>query len=142
MTPAAYVAVGAVRVYQWTLRPVIGANCRFFPSCSDYAIDAFRTHGALRGSGLAARRILRCNPWNAGGYDPVPACDCASPSDNAPTHRTTSPSPCGLGGGVRRHDVNPSTHFATVTRAGAAPPPDPLPQGEGEKFDQHCRAEA
>ena len=61
MTPAAHVAVGAVRVYQWTVRPVIGANCRFFPSCSDYAIDAFRTHGALRGSGLAARRI----------YDPL-----------------------------------------------------------------------
>jgi putative membrane protein insertion efficiency factor len=77
MTPAAHVAVGAVRVYQWTVRPVIGANCRFFPSCSDYAIEALHAHGALRGSGLAARRILRCNPWNAGGYDPVPECDFA-----------------------------------------------------------------
>lgn len=72
MTPAAYLAVGAVRAYQWTIRPVIGANCRFWPSCSDYAIEAFRAHGALRGSGLAARRILRCNPWCDGGYDPVP----------------------------------------------------------------------
>ena len=72
MTPAAHLAVGAVRAYQWTIRPVIGANCRFWPSCSDYAIEAFRTHGALRGSGLAARRILRCNPWCDGGYDPVP----------------------------------------------------------------------
>jgi putative membrane protein insertion efficiency factor len=78
MTPAAHVAVGAVRVYQWTVRPLIGANCRFFPSCSDYAIDAFRVHGAVRGGGLAARRILRCNPWNAGGYDPVPPCGCTS----------------------------------------------------------------
>jgi putative membrane protein insertion efficiency factor len=76
MTPAAHLAVGAVRVYQWTVRPVIGANCRFLPSCSDYAIGAFSTHGALRGGGLAARRILRCNPWHEGGYDPVPACDC------------------------------------------------------------------
>ena len=61
-----------MRAYQWTIRPVIGANCRFWPSCSDYAIEAFRAHGALRGSGLAARRILRCNPWCDGGYDPVP----------------------------------------------------------------------
>jgi len=73
MTPAAGVAVALVRTYQWTLRPLIGANCRFCPSCSEYAVDAFREHGALRGGGLAARRILRCHPWNAGGYDPVPA---------------------------------------------------------------------
>jgi uncharacterized protein len=92
MTPAAHVAVGAVRIYQWTVRPVIGANCRFFPSCSDYAIEAFRSHGALRGSGLAARRILRCHPWNAGGYDPVPDCDTVPPSrgdqDEPQSHRS------------------------------------------------------
>ena len=79
MTPAAHVAIGAVRVYQWTIRPVIGANCRFWPSCSDYAIEALRTHGAVRGSGLAARRILRCNPWHEGGYDPVPPRARATP---------------------------------------------------------------
>jgi putative membrane protein insertion efficiency factor len=63
---------GAVRTYQLTLRGVIGAHCRFEPSCSHYAIAALRTHGALRGSGLALRRVLRCNPWHPGGYDPVP----------------------------------------------------------------------
>ena len=47
-------------------------NCRFHPGCSDYAIDALRTHGALRGGALAVRRVLRCNPWNEGGFDPVP----------------------------------------------------------------------
>ena len=83
MTPAAHVAVGAVRAYQWTLRPVIGANCRFWPSCSDYAIEAFRTHGALRGSGLAAHRILRCNPWCDGGYDPVPPASPAGDNKRA-----------------------------------------------------------
>lgn len=67
-----WVLIGAVRVYQWTLRPVIGPNCRFQPTCSDYAIDALRTHGALHGSALAAWRVLRCNPWSRGGYDPVP----------------------------------------------------------------------
>ena len=73
MTAAAGMAVALVRTYQWTVRPLIGANCRFWPSCSEYAVEAFRGHGALRGGGLAARRILRCHPWNAGGIDPVPA---------------------------------------------------------------------
>lgn len=68
----ATVLAGAVRCYQLTLRAVIGANCRFEPSCSHYAIEALHTHGALRGTALTARRILRCNPWHPGGYDPVP----------------------------------------------------------------------
>ena len=79
MSPAAHVAVGAVRAYQWTIRPIIGANCRFWPSCSEYAVEALRTHGAMRGAGLAGWRILRCNPWCEGGYDPVPparGCGC------------------------------------------------------------------
>jgi uncharacterized protein len=69
---AASVLSGAVRVYELTLRPLIGANCRFHPSCSAYAREAFATHGARRGAALAARRILRCHPWNEGGLDPVP----------------------------------------------------------------------
>lgn len=64
--------IALVRLYQWTIRPVIGANCRFEPSCSHYAIDALRLHGPFQGSGLAVWRILRCNPWNEGGCDPVP----------------------------------------------------------------------
>jgi hypothetical protein len=72
MSLATQVAVGLVRVYQWTVRPLIGANCRFLPTCSDYAIEAFHKHGTWRGGVLAIRRILRCNPWHEGGYDPVP----------------------------------------------------------------------
>lgn len=72
MTPAAAALTGAVRVYQYTIRPFIGAQCRFEPSCSHYAIEALGVHGALRGSELSVRRILRCNPWHAGGFDPVP----------------------------------------------------------------------
>jgi putative membrane protein insertion efficiency factor len=68
----AEILAGCVRAYQLTLRPVIGANCRFEPSCSHYAITALLRHGALRGSAMAAARILRCNPWHAGGDDPVP----------------------------------------------------------------------
>ncbi len=72
MSPVAAGIAALVRVYQWVFRPVIGTTCRFAPSCSDYALEALRTHGALRGSWLAARRLLRCNPWFAGGHDPVP----------------------------------------------------------------------
>jgi uncharacterized protein len=72
---AAQVEIAAVRLYQWTIRPIIGAHCRFWPSCSEYAVEALRVHGAARGTALAARRILRCNPWNEGGVDPVPGCD-------------------------------------------------------------------
>ncbi|HET9774998.1 MAG TPA: membrane protein insertion efficiency factor YidD [Gemmatimonadaceae bacterium] len=62
----------AVRGYQVSLSPLLPAACRYHPSCSNYAIDALARHGALKGSWLAARRILRCNPFSAGGFDPVP----------------------------------------------------------------------
>jgi putative membrane protein insertion efficiency factor len=62
----------ALRAYQYTIRPVLGANCRFYPSCSDYARGAIERHGAARGSWLAVRRIARCHPYHPGGYDPVP----------------------------------------------------------------------
>lgn len=61
-----------VRGYQLFLSPVIGSSCRFQPTCSHYAIEALRTHGAFKGSWLAIRRVGRCHPWNPGGYDPVP----------------------------------------------------------------------
>ena len=75
MSPIAQIAVGVLRAYQWTIRPMIGPNCRFWPSCSDYAVEALRTHGAARGGALAAKRILRCNPWHPGGVDPLPTGD-------------------------------------------------------------------
>jgi putative membrane protein insertion efficiency factor len=62
----------AVRGYQWFLRPLLPSACRFHPSCSEYADEAFERHGAWRGGWMAARRICRCGPWHAGGYDPVP----------------------------------------------------------------------
>jgi len=61
-----------IRCYQYLLRPMLGANCRFAPSCSDYAREAIAKHGALRGTTLAAKRVLRCHPYHSGGYDPVP----------------------------------------------------------------------
>jgi uncharacterized protein len=79
MSPGAIALKGVVIAYQWTLRPVLGCNCRFYPSCSDYAVAAIGTHGALRGAWLSGRRILRCNPWHPGGYDPVPPAPAAQP---------------------------------------------------------------
>ena len=61
-----------IRLYQRLLSPLLGPRCRFYPSCSHYALQASHQHGPLRGSALAAGRILRCHPLNPGGYDPVP----------------------------------------------------------------------
>jgi putative membrane protein insertion efficiency factor len=61
-----------IQAYRYTLSPMLGRSCRFFPSCSEYAIEALQRHGAVRGTWLAVRRITRCHPWHPGGYDPVP----------------------------------------------------------------------
>jgi putative membrane protein insertion efficiency factor len=61
-----------VRAYQITLSPLLPASCRYYPSCSTYAIEALERHGALHGGWLTLRRLLRCNPFRPGGYDPVP----------------------------------------------------------------------
>lgn len=81
MTPLVQGLRLSVRLYQSVLSPVLGPNCRFVPSCSDYALEALARHGALRGSGLAVRRLLRCNPWWAGGHDPVPGLSCSDPEN-------------------------------------------------------------
>lgn len=72
-----------LRGYQLLLSPMLGPRCRFYPSCSNYAIEALRVHGAARGSWLAARRVGRCHPWNAGGVDPVPPKDGPKESHSA-----------------------------------------------------------
>lgn len=61
-----------IRFYQVCISPMTPPSCRFTPTCSQYAIEAIRRHGPLRGSWLALRRILRCHPWGGSGYDPVP----------------------------------------------------------------------
>ncbi|MEZ5454389.1 MAG: membrane protein insertion efficiency factor YidD [Thiothrix sp.] len=84
-----------IRGYQLVLSPLLGSNCRFYPTCSHYAHEAIEKHGAMRGSWLAIRRIGRCNPWHEGGIDPVPeplhasCCQgqpCSKPPQNSAKH--------------------------------------------------------
>lgn len=78
MNVAQHIMVFGVRIYRWVISPVktvlFGplSHCRFSPSCSRYALEAIRRHGALRGGGLALKRICRCHPWGGCGDDPVP----------------------------------------------------------------------
>jgi putative membrane protein insertion efficiency factor len=77
-----------IRAYQWILAPVLGANCRFAPSCSEYAHEAIGVHGPLKGSWLALIRLARCHPWGGSGYDPVPPRSSfeTSPAGDTPPH--------------------------------------------------------
>jgi hypothetical protein len=68
----AKVLIAFVVAYRYALSALVGRSCRFHPSCSAYAQEALERHGALRGTWLALRRVGRCHPWHAGGYDPVP----------------------------------------------------------------------
>jgi uncharacterized protein len=77
--------VWLLRGYQLLVSPMLGQNCRFYPSCSSYAIEALEVHGAARGGWLALRRVCRCHPWHAGGVDPVPGASSASGSPSSPT---------------------------------------------------------
>ena len=61
-----------VRAYQVALSPLLGGQCRYYPSCSAYAIEALQKHGAIKGGWMAAKRLMRCHPWGGHGYDPVP----------------------------------------------------------------------
>lgn len=81
------VLIGAIRGYQIGISPLLPATCRFQPTCSEYAIAAIATHGALKGSWLTTRRICRCHPFHPGGYDPVPPVAVSK----APTQLDTDP---------------------------------------------------
>jgi putative membrane protein insertion efficiency factor len=77
------ILVFLVRAYQVGLAPVLGGQCRYDPTCSSYAVEALERHGPVRGSLLAVRRIGRCHPFRAGGFDPVPAEQPAGGSDGS-----------------------------------------------------------
>lgn len=84
-----WLLVAVVRAYQIVVSPFLGQTCRYYPSCSAYAVTALETHGALRGTWLAVRRLGRCHPWAPGGVDHVPP----APSRRGRTGRSAGPSP-------------------------------------------------
>jgi len=67
-----HLLLAVIRGYRYLLSPWWGGQCRFTPTCSEYAMDAIRDHGSLRGGWLAMRRVSKCHPWHHGGFDPVP----------------------------------------------------------------------
>jgi len=67
-----HLLLAVIRGYRYLLSPWWGGQCRFTPTCSEYAMDSIREHGCLRGSWMAMRRVSRCHPWHHGGFDPVP----------------------------------------------------------------------
>ncbi|UJF19327.1 membrane protein insertion efficiency factor YidD [Vibrio sp. SS-MA-C1-2] len=71
-SPFAWIAIKLVRGYQLFISPLIGPRCRFTPTCSQYAIEAIKMHGVLKGGWLFSKRLLKCHPLNTGGFDPVP----------------------------------------------------------------------
>lgn len=84
-----YLLIGFLKAYRMLISPLYGQVCRYHPSCSAYALGAVSEHGALRGGWLAVRRLTRCHPWAAGGYDPVPPVR-QRPSRSARPSRTVS----------------------------------------------------
>ena len=67
-----YPLLALIKIYQWTISPLLGPVCKYYPSCSHYGFTAIDRHGAIKGTALTAWRILRCNPWSSGGVDHVP----------------------------------------------------------------------
>ena len=80
--PARQLMLLGIRAYRYALSPFLAPCCRFWPSCSDYTIQAIQQHGCIKGGWLGIKRILKCHPWHAGGFDPVPPANgnhCCNP---------------------------------------------------------------
>lgn len=79
-SPLAWLLIGFVRLWRMVISPLYGDVCKFHPTCSSYGLTALELHGAVKGSWLIVRRLVRCHPWSLGGHDPVPGADEHPPS--------------------------------------------------------------
>ncbi|MFF7360241.1 membrane protein insertion efficiency factor YidD [Streptomyces sp. NPDC008125] len=112
-----YPLLALIKLYQWTISPLLGPVCRYYPSCSHYGFTAIDRHGAVKGTALTAWRILRCNPWSPGGVDHVP------PRKRPRWHELLRNALRGDKGGDSATDVSPGD--ATTATAAAAVTPGP-----------------
>lgn len=125
-----WVLIAVLRAYRAVVSPLYGPVCRYHPSCSAYALTAVTRFGAVRGAWMAGRRVLRCNPWSFGGYDPVPGTDPAHDTEVAAARRAAHPAVDGSGhrSGHGRHDEpvvrDDGDREPDPTRVGSRPPPD------------------
>ena len=96
-SPVRRALLAAIGFYSRAISPALPPRCRFYPTCSAYAAEAIETHGALRGTGLALRRLVKCAPWHPGGVDPGPGAPARSPGTGSDGHSssTAAPSPSG-----------------------------------------------
>ena len=70
--PISYILVFLIKLYQLLISPILGQNCRYLPTCSEYSAQSIREHGVIKGIALSLKRISKCHPWGSHGYDPVP----------------------------------------------------------------------
>ena len=119
-----HLLIWLLKAYRLVISPLYGNVCRYYPSCSAYALRAVEVHGAVKGSWLAARRLLRCHPWALGGYDPVPG---------TPEHAEELQLQAARGGpnGEPLHDGGPRTEQPTTDSGD--PTMQPAPEGRGVK---------
>ena len=122
-----YLLMGLIRLYQILLSPLVnwrGSVCKYYPSCSHYGYEAVKTHGAVKGGGMTVWRVLRCNPWSSGGYDPV------RPKDSRQARNLSDPETSSPGADPQTSDRMPevrpatggSTHSPTVSGHDVAQP--------------------
>ena len=105
-----YVLIGLLKAYRLLVSPLYGNVCRYYPSCSAYALRSVQVHGAVRGSWLAGSRLLRCHPWTPGGYDPVPG----TPEWQEEQVLLAAAGQTGHGGHV--HSPDPTEHSPVLQR--------------------------
>ncbi|CAB4869057.1 MAG: membrane protein insertion efficiency factor YidD [Actinobacteria bacterium] len=98
--PLKWLELVIIKAYQLAISPLLPASCRFHPSCSSYGFGAIRSHGSLKGTGLAIWRLLRCNPFNGGGVDPVPSAGKWRPEILTDGRQRSIPQPTDVAAGL------------------------------------------
>ena len=136
-TPLAWLLIQPVRFYQRFITPYTPATCRYYPTCSTYAVRALRTHGALKGTLLTGWRLLRCNPWSSGGIDHVPPRGAWRPHLSAGADAPAGAEPGASGGATPGVSSPPVTVAETTERDAAAGRfvPDPAKKAQ---FGEPC----